>query len=85
MKKYLQVQLYQLLLRLTIITIYRSFIRNKTAFTTHHYLTRWISKFPWCFEIQWVRLYQVNFMGSSGIINAIVYKIEAEFTGLWYG
>ena len=61
--------------------VYRSFIRNKAAFTKYC-LTQWISKLHWSFEIHWVIQYLVNFMGLVGMVNVTVYKTELISTGL---
>ena len=61
--------IYKLLLSFSIISdVYRSFIRNKTAFIKYC-LTQWISKLPGRFEIHCVRQYLVNCMGLAGIVN----------------
>ena len=45
-------------------------------------LTQWISKLLGSFEIHWVRLYLLNFMGLVGIVNSIFYKTKPIFKGL---
>ena len=44
--------------------VYRSFIPNKTTFTTYC-LTQWISNSPGSFESHWVRQYPGKFHGSG--------------------
>ena len=58
--------------------VYRSFIPNKTTFTKYC-LTQWISKLLRSFEIDWVRLFLVNFIGLVGIVNATCLQDRANF------
>ena len=72
--------MYKLLLSFTVIyAAYRSFIPNKTTFNKY-WLTKWISKLSWSFEIHWVRQYLVDFKGLAGRVNATIYKTEPMFS-----
>ena len=64
--------------------VHKSFITNNSIFT-EYCLTQWISKLPGSFETHWVKQYLVNFMGLSGIVNAIVCKTKPIFIGFRLG
>ena len=64
--------------------VHKSFITNNSIFI-EYCLTQWISKLPGSFEIHWVKQYLVNFMGLSGMINAIVCKTMPIFIGFRHG
>ena len=74
--------MFKLILSFTVISdVYRSFIPSKTTFTKYS-LTKLISKLLGSFEIHWVSLYLLNFMGMVGIVNLFVYKTKPIFKGL---
>ena len=58
------------------LTRWQVFVPNKTTFSKYC-LTQWISKLS--------KTLLINFTGLTGIVNAIVYMIEALFTCLGHG